>query len=171
MTMSRTAEAIITMNDTDREAVIRAAAAYDKVEQITHELQRRLDETAAHLKAQETLVNELRLSLSEERNNCATYRAEAERARADSTAILGLLSNCKAMFDGFEIPSEKLPIERPAPVILVPMNGKRLSIMNLQAHHCRYICSDGKDPIYCGNVKFGCSSYCEEHHRICYYRR
>jgi len=65
----------------------------------------------------------------------------------------------------------KLPIEHPAPVILVPMNGKRLSIMNLQAHHCRYICSDGKDPIYCGNVKFGCSSYCEEHHRICYYRR
>ena len=100
------------MNDADREAVIRAAAAYDKVEQITPDLQRRLDETAAHLKAQETLVNELRLSLSEERNNCATYRAEAERARADSTAILGLLSNCKAMFDGFEIPSEKLPMRR-----------------------------------------------------------
>jgi hypothetical protein len=56
------------------------------------------------------------------------------------------------------------------PLTIVPtIETRNVVIMDLQQHHCRYICSIGAEPTYCGRRKMDGSSYCAEHHRLCYY--
>jgi hypothetical protein len=108
------------MNDiSDRDAVVRAAQHYDEIKERTQQLQRELDRAHAHLKAQQVLVDELRLALDHERNNCAAYRAEAEQARSDTTAWRTFFASVQSMFIDFDIPRHDLPMK--------DGNGKTLS--------------------------------------------
>jgi hypothetical protein len=99
-------------DNVNRDAVTKAAAVYDEIENRMHDLQRRLDESIAHQKAGEQLVVELRLELAELRTACSTYRSDAEQARADQVAVMGCLANVEALVKSFELPSERLPMRR-----------------------------------------------------------
>jgi hypothetical protein len=98
-------------NISDRDAVVRAAQHFDEIKERTQQLQRELDEARAHLNAQQALVDELRLALDHERNNCAAYRAEAEQARSDTTAWRTFFASVQSMFVDFDIPRHDLPMK------------------------------------------------------------
>jgi chromosome segregation ATPase len=106
----------MTMNATSpehREAVMRAAEAFDatqkqitglqdqlKQEQLRH--QEQLHKAIAGLEERSHQIEELKLLLATERNNAATYRAECDQARADRSDVLAVLSNFQAILDRFE---------------------------------------------------------------------
>lgn len=100
------------MDNANRDAAAKAAALWDEAHAQMEDLRRQLGESQAHQKAQAQLVDELRLELAQSRTAIDTYRADAESARADTVSILGCLANAKSLLDGFQIPSEQLPMRR-----------------------------------------------------------
>jgi chromosome segregation ATPase len=96
-----------------RDAVLRAAEAFDATqkqitdlqEQLRHEQSRhqeQLHKAIAGLEERSHQIEELKLLLATERNNAATYRAECDQARADRSDVLAVLSNFQAILDSFE---------------------------------------------------------------------
>jgi chromosome segregation ATPase len=96
-----------------REAVMRAAEAFDatqkqitglqdqlRQEQSRH--QEQLHKAIAGLEERSHQIEELKLLLATERNNAASYRAECDQARADRSDVLAVLSNFQAILDRFE---------------------------------------------------------------------
>ena len=62
------------------------------------------------------------------------------------------------------------PVPTAAPIPIAPEIATRnVVITDLQQHHCRYICSTDGETTYCGRPKMDGSSYCSEHHRLCYF--
>lgn len=66
----------------------------------------------------------------------------------------------------------KAPLIKPRakwePKEQLSFSNNRISIEELRDHHCRWIHNDG---MYCGNPKNNNSSYCLQHHSICFRAR
>lgn len=65
-----------------------------------------------------------------------------------------------------ELAALPLPQEQPADI-------GRVSLMDLEPHHCRFVAGDPKGvasgtPVYCGAQKVPGLAYCEHHARRCY---
>lgn len=122
------------MNDDEKREIFQKAALFHaEHEQHLRDLQRQLDEAIAMQKAGEQLVAELRIELSQSRNDCASYRAEAEQARADNIATqdtmrhaLDELNGIGIRLSSFVLPSERLPGRRKG------RNGKAAEPLQLQ---------------------------------------
>lgn len=58
------------------------------------------------------------------------------------------------------------PKEQPRRIVMPEsFSNNRISILELREYHCRWIHDDG---LYCGNPKINNTSYCLQHHSICY---
>lgn len=73
------------------------------------------------------------------------------------------------------MPRSKRPYRSPYEQIQLPFletpRAGGISLMELKMDSCRYIINDGRPENFrfCGKPKFS-KSYCEDHHKICYYK-
>lgn len=84
---------------TARDAAIQAAREYDRLVRAIAEKDELLRRSFAEVKAAQHQIDELKLSLAEERNHVASYKAERDEAIQDRANVVAILANIDAIID------------------------------------------------------------------------
>jgi hypothetical protein len=63
----------------------------------------------------------------------------------------------------FELRFANAPIPKPEPITV-----DSVRLVDLEERHCRFVCGEPEEMMFCGKDKLKGSSYCAPHHRICY---
>jgi hypothetical protein len=97
-----------TETDEKREAVIRAAFAYDQIKDENEALKRRLSEALTGLEHKNHVLAQAELRNAELQNLAESYKAERDDAMRYRSDLLATLHNVKALVNDLEIPYSPL---------------------------------------------------------------
>lgn len=101
------------MTETDdaneREAITRAANAYDRLNRQIESLKADLHAAKIDIEAKQARIDQLLVALSEERTKGQTLEEERDRSMQERTAVATLFNNLKMQINSFEIAVPVLP--------------------------------------------------------------
>jgi hypothetical protein len=109
--------------DPERDAMMSAAAAYDRAARRTAELQEMLIKAQLGLEAKNREIAKLELDLATERNRVTNYQNERDQAVQDRSDLAAFVAGIRAQFERFELPMPIIRRGKRKPAVAADTNG------------------------------------------------
>jgi hypothetical protein len=116
--------------DPERDAMMSAAAAYDRAARRQVELQEMLIKAQLGLEAKNREIAKLELDLATERNRVTNYQNERDQAVQDRSDLAAFVAGIRAQFERFELPMPIIRRGKRRPSIAADANGGSESAMS-----------------------------------------